>query len=103
MIPAPCTLALSTSSKVSRVNGPVAAELNGEIAILNPESGLYFSLNEVGSLIWKSISDRCSIAEITEVILEAYDVEPRQAEADTLRLINELNRAGLVQIDASAG
>ncbi|MEZ0256676.1 MAG: PqqD family protein, partial [Chthoniobacter sp.] len=83
------TTQLLADSRVSQVVGPISADLNGEIAILDPASGLYFGLNEVGAFIWKRIGTGCLISEISAAVRETYEVPPEDCDADILQLLEE--------------
>lgn len=57
-------------------------DVNNEIVILNLKSGEYYTLNEVGQLIWKSAMEGKSIREIKHAILNAFEVTVEQAKND---------------------
>lgn len=86
------------SSIVVTAKDQVSADLAGETAILNLESGVYYSLNEVGAYIWSLIQEPRTVNEIQDAILEEYEVEPDRCERDILTLLEQLAGAGLIEI-----
>lgn len=84
--------------RVFRTNPAIIWKLvHDEAVLLNPASGEYFGLNEVGSEIWKKIDGKKSFEEISALLLAEYDVVPTVLEADMLELIGELLNKGLIQ------
>jgi hypothetical protein len=76
----------------------VSADLAGEAAILNLKSGVYYGLDPVGARIWRFIVEPRTIAEIEDVLLAEYEVEPLQCGPDVLTFIERLADEGLVKI-----
>jgi Coenzyme PQQ synthesis protein D (PqqD) len=72
-------------------------EVDGELVLLDVESGLYFSLNEVGVSIWAAIEAGRNRADILRLILEEYDVDEAQASVDVDGLLAELRSRGLIR------
>jgi hypothetical protein len=76
----------------------VSADLSGEAAILNLESGIYYGLNEVGARIWKLVQESKTVNEIKDTLVGEYDVESDQCEADLFALLAELLSKGLIEV-----
>jgi hypothetical protein len=76
----------------------VSCDLDGEAAILNLRSGVYYGLDRVGAWIWNAIQTPQTVAEIQEAMLREYEVEPERCERDLLALLEELAAAGLIEI-----
>jgi hypothetical protein len=76
----------------------LASPLGGEVVLLEPEEGIYYSLNEVGAQIWEIIRDPVAVDSICRRISEEYDVDPEECREDVLRLITELLDHGLAEI-----
>jgi len=56
-----------------------------------------YTLNEVGSTIWQLIDGENTLTQIVQAICREYDVTQKKAEQDTLALLDDLSRAGLVR------
>ena len=73
----------------------VSRTLEGEEVLLQLETGAYFGLNEVGTLIWKFLKAGQSRAEILEKLETEFDVPAIEAAKDFEDFIAELKRKGL--------
>ena len=65
-------------------------ELEGETVLMNLETENYYSLNEMGTEIWKTLEKSTSIEHAYEAILAEYDVEPGELLEDMTSLIDNL-------------
>ena len=80
----------------------VSREIAGE-TILVPIRGRLvelqrvFSVNPVGAHIWQELDGKKSLAEIRDSVLEAFEVERDQADADIRDFVAELVEAELVE------
>jgi len=83
---------------VAAVKDQVSCVLDGETAILHLGSGTYYGLNAVGSTIWNLIQEPCTIAEIHDKLLQQYEADPGECERDLLNVLDDLCKAGLVEI-----
>lgn len=69
----------------------VAAKvMDGEAVIINLASGVYYSMDKVGALLWEYIQAGHSLAECIEAVLGHYSAGREQVQADTERLVREL-------------
>ena len=55
-----------------------------------------FTLNELGTMIWKLIDGRVTVSEITDAVCRKYQVSPDEAERDALQFLLDLETAGLI-------
>jgi len=88
------TLTADSILKVS--SSHVSSDLAGEQVILNLDSGVYYGLDEVGTRIWDLLNDSRSIDSVVDALHEEYDVERSELQADVMRLVREMMKAGLV-------
>ena len=72
------------------------AELDGESVLLHIETGIYFGLDAVGTLIWQEISRGATEDQILAAILAEYEVDPAVLRVDVLNFLNLLEHKGLV-------
>ncbi|MCP3874195.1 MAG: PqqD family protein [Desulfobacteraceae bacterium] len=59
------------------------------VVVLHFDSGKYYSLNTTGSLIWKSLIENISQAEIVNQVCLEFDIDRQTAEKDTEEIIND--------------
>jgi len=94
---------ISDPSVVVASKDQFSCPLGDDAVILDLKAGLYFSLDNVGALVWQLVQQPKSVRELREAILETFDVEPQVCERDLLALLHELAGRNLVEIrDATA-
>jgi len=64
--------------------------------LLDPRTGGYFSLSEVGARIWELCDGSTSVDEIAQRVAEEYDAPLETIRSDTLELVDELESEGLL-------
>jgi hypothetical protein len=76
----------------------VSCDLGGEVAILNLKNGVYYGLNPIGAKIWNMLQKPAKMNTMRDVILDEYEVEPKQCEHDLLSILQQLISEGLIEI-----
>ena len=78
----------------------VAFTRAGDSAVLlDPRSGNYFSLSEVGADLWELCDGDRTIDDIVLELGERYDAPSQTILEDALELLHELEAEGLLAID----
>ena len=78
-------------------------EIDGETLIIDAESGYYFSLEGVGSLIWSMLADGIEEPDMVARIMSEYEVDESTARCDLHALIDVLVGEQLVDAGVQAG
>ena len=86
------------STKIKTCSAVISAELGPEIALLNINTGVYYTLNAVGASIWRQIQGTTTLAEIKSRLLEEYEVDEVHCERDLVRIVEELSASGLIEV-----
>jgi hypothetical protein len=89
---------ISLDSVVIVAQDQVSSDLADEKVILSIGSGKYFGLRGVGGRIWELIKEPHRVAEVRDIILSEYEVEPERCETDLLDLLEKLVDRGLAEI-----
>ncbi len=89
---------VSENSIVTAVDDQVSRDLDGEAAILNLNSGIYYGLNSVGARIWGLLREPKTVSQILETLLKEYEVDTEQCRNDLMKLLNDLAEAGLIEV-----
>lgn len=89
---------ISDSSIVVAVAEQISSDIGDEVVILNFNSGVYQSLNEVGGRIWNLIQKPKTVKDIKEIILQEYNVEAEICDRDLIELLLKLQAAQLIDI-----
>lgn len=94
---------IETTSRLRPNTGDVAAKvIDGEAIIMNLSNGLYFSMDEVGSALWQMVEAGYSLKEMSDALSDRFDVPADGAEADVLRIAEQLLEEGLVIVSEDA-
>ena len=75
----------------------VFAEHDDEAVLLNVESGVYFGLDEIGTVIWNLLSSGATEEDIVQRLFELYEAELSQLRADVRQFFITLQDRGLVR------
>lgn len=68
----------------------------GGIVIMHAETGMSYSLNAVGALVWELLSTAPATAEeLCETVRRRFDVDPERCAEDVALLLGDLERNGL--------
>lgn len=81
-----------------RVNQPkVLNELiDGEVVIINLETGNYYSLLHSAAIIWSSIGRAATVGDIVSALAARYHGAPEVFEGEVNRFLRELQEEGLI-------
>ena len=85
-----------TSRLRCRDDDVVAKVMDGEAVIINLGTGVYYSLDRVGAVIWELIERGHRLDDIAAAVAAGYGVPSAVAQTDTLRLAAELLSEDLV-------
>ena len=77
-------------------------ELGGEAVLLDPTVGCSYTLNEVGTLIWKSLDGQHQKEAIAQRICDLYEVEYEQAIQDVETIIADLQHNNLLYVQQAS-
>ncbi len=76
----------------------IVQTVNDEMVILDMQSEEFFSLDDVGTDIWKYAADTKNLDATVSAIVSDYDVSEEQARRDVTILLEQLAEAGLVRL-----
>jgi len=91
----------ATSKYVIKQGGCVTRDIVGETIIV-PIRGQVgdldsiYTLNEVGSAIWRLIDGQTSVAQIAEAVAQQYNIGVEQATQDVTEFLGSLETTGLI-------
>jgi len=75
-----------------RINTPHITHetIDGEVVIINFDSGCYYSLNSSGADIWEGIAQRANVGQIADMLSARYTGDRATMEGALLDLIRQL-------------
>jgi hypothetical protein len=71
--------------------------LEGETVLLDLNTGRYYTLNRLDSVVWEHCTGHCTISDIHAVLCDRFEVASEQALDDLVSLVNHLVQEGLLQ------
>lgn len=89
---------ITLANRVRIKEDVVFRDLEGEIVLLNLQTGVYFGLDPIGARIWHMIQEHRSLQEILDGLTEEYDVPEGRCEQDLLRFVGSLREKELVEV-----
>jgi hypothetical protein len=80
----------------------VTREISGETIVVpvrtRPEDpDAIYTLNELGTVIWRLLDGRIRGAEIVEAVCGEYDADPEAVRQDAAAFLCEMEEAGLIK------
>lgn len=88
-------MALTLDQTVSVSEDAVFRELDGEAVVLNLETGMYYGLDPVGTVIWRAIEPKGTLRQALDRVVSEFSTDHASAEADLLELAGKLIEKGL--------
>ncbi|MCU1304963.1 MAG: Coenzyme synthesis protein (PqqD) [Candidatus Sulfotelmatobacter sp.] len=73
------------------------------IVLLDPLHGRTFPLDQVGSRIWKMLKQHRPLDEITDALVNEFQVSPERVNQDILEFVSALQREHLLSSTDIAG
>lgn len=83
---------------VVAIKEQMSSDMGEETVILNLKTGVYHSLNAVGTRIWSLLQEAKTANDILDVIVNEYEVERDCCERDLLMLLQELANEKLIEV-----
>ena len=76
--------------------------MDGEVVILDLQSGTYYGLDVVGASVWTLIEQPVCLGAIREAIMSEYDVDAETCDRDILAFLDKMQAVGLVEVSNGA-
>ena len=70
--------------------------MDGETVMMSIETGKYYNLGKMGSVIWAMLETPLSAEELINKLLDAYNVGREQCEKDVIPFLSELERNNII-------
>lgn len=90
---------ICANSRVAANPELLSTELDGETVMMDVESGQYYTLNGIGSRIWRDLSDPIDVATLCGNLEEEYDASSDVIRQDVLRFLSHMLEKRLIRIE----
>lgn len=94
----PFSPSLAAADRLRRIPGVLAADVDGEMVMMDVGKGVYYGLDAIGSDIWKRLETPVSAAELAAELAKDYEADVATIEADVLALFKRLVEQGLAEV-----
>ncbi len=93
-----------SSAPSYRINSPTVVHetIDNEVVIIDFDTGTYFSLDNVGALIWNDLAAGMTIEDINAHVCRRYGRDRQEVAPATAQFLAELEQAGLILAVAPA-
>ena len=71
--------------------------VDGEMVVLDRQGGLIHQLNQTASFIWDRCDGKSTVADITNQLAEAFDVDPKTSLKDIAAIVGQFQKLNLVE------
>jgi hypothetical protein len=76
----------------------IQSTIGEEVVMLDMDSGFYFGLNSVASIIWRKLEKEISFEEIISELLEDYNIDEVTCENETRIFLNQLLEKNIIKL-----
>jgi hypothetical protein len=94
--------AIDERTSIRRIPDLLETEVDGDVVALDVERGECYGLDAVGTDIWKLLAEDTSISEITDTLLEQYEIDRETCLREVSRIVSELQESELLVVSGSA-
>ena len=88
---------LTMASQVRIPDSIAVHDLQGELLLLNPATGVCVSLDPMGTRMWQLIHDHHALDKVLDALLHEYDVTEAQCEQDLLSFMARMLEQGFIE------
>lgn len=88
---------LDLNSRIEKNRAICDCSLGNELALMDIDTGKYYTLNPVGKSIWREVEKVVSIKGLVEILSKEFEVSEKNCLKDVLEYLNDLKDKGLIQ------
>jgi hypothetical protein len=66
--------------------------------MLDVESGFYFGLNSIASVIWDMMKEKVDLGTMVDALMNVFDVDQSTCESDTLELLGQMAEKKIIRV-----
>ena len=85
-----------SAKRYARATTIIEADGDGSPVLLHTDSWEFFEFDKVGAVIWELLEEPKGIAELTDALVERFDVGRDRCEAEVGKFLDQMTQAGLV-------
>lgn len=89
---------IEISSTVSASADPLSTEIDGELVMMDMDSGRYFNLDRIGTVIWRELEQPRKVADLCQSLSQRYEAPASEIERDVLDLLRQMADKKLIRL-----
>ena len=89
---------MNTNTLLSRSEDYLSNEIDGEVVMMNIETGAYASLNATGKSIWELLSEPKQITEIVRSLTAEYAISEEQCMNEVVPFLTEMVKNNILKV-----
>jgi len=89
---------IDQSTQLIRNKDIIASEIDNEVVMMDKNFEQYFGLETIGARIWKLLDKQHTANELSEELIEEFNVSQEQCLADIMPFLTELVERELLVI-----
>ncbi|OJA05998.1 hypothetical protein QHL1GM_11715 [Halomonas sp. QHL1] len=75
----------------------VAANLDGDLVMMNEKLGRYYGISGVGARAWELLEAPVSVDNLVHYICQEYDIDSDTCRLDIMLFVQDLMKANLIE------
>ena len=84
---------------ILQVNAEIIdSEIDDETVMMDVETGAYYGLDSIASVIWKKIKEPTKYYDLIESLVADYEVERQQCNDDVMPLLEQMLESNLITV-----
>ena len=91
-------LDMELTQKIARSDNFVFNEVDGELVMMNIETGAYASLNETGKSIWTLLDAPKSLSEVVSSLVEEYEIDQATCEKEVMPFVENMLKSEVLTL-----
>lgn len=88
---------ISSATLLQRNPDMVAANLDGDLVMMNEKLGRYYGISGVGARAWELLETPASIDDLVSAICKEYEIDADTCQQDIIRFAQDLMKVDLIE------
>lgn len=89
---------IGKDSIICRRDDIPTVDLDGEVAMMNPDKGKYYGFDSIASRVWEIITEPIEFGKIISVLQDEYNVDEQTCINDVRTLLDKLYDEDLIVV-----
>jgi hypothetical protein len=85
------------SNKYIQNKRVIQSKIGDEVVMLDMDSGFYFGLNSVASIIWVKLEKEISLEDVINELMKEYNIDRQTCENDTRIFWDQLLEKSIIK------